>query len=326
MKFEYNLNASREYIRDNQGHKVPKNPYLWRYRSRTKKRHDLRHATFIIPVKLESPDRIRNFITLITFLIENFDVNIYVKEVDTISKVEKCLPIIKDTLGLQWETSPWDRLPRFRHDFECSEDSLFHRQKVLNEMLDNCTTEIVVNYDVDAILPIESYLSAYQGIMDGVFDVVYPYGDGMYQKQVTITTEESRKWIIDLIEENKECTTEKHIKFLDDRSKLHTSDFGWIQFFRRSTYIEGGMENENFKAYAPEDKERYYRYTTLGYTVGRIENYVYHLEHSRGENSWFTNPYMQDNLDEWEKIQKMDKKELLDYYSRQDYLKKYAGI
>ena len=32
---------------------------------------------------------------------------------------------------------------------------------------------------------------------------------------------------------------------------------------------EGGMENENFKAYAPEDKERFYRFTTLGYSVGR---------------------------------------------------------
>ena len=47
------------------------------------------------------------------------------------------------------------------------------------------------------------------------------------------------------------------------------------------------MENENFKAYAPEDKERFYRFNTLGYSVGRINNYVYHLEHARGENSWF---------------------------------------
>ena len=85
------------------------------------------------------------------------------------------------------------------------------------------------------------------------------------------------------------------------------------------------MENENFKAYAPEDKERFYRFTTLDYNVGRIYDYVYHLEHVRGENSWFNNPHMTSNMQEWEKIQTMDKNQLLEYYSKQDYLKKYNG-
>jgi hypothetical protein len=86
------------------------------------------------------------------------------------------------------------------------------------------------------------------------------------------------------------------------------------------------MENENFRAYAPEDKERYFRFTTLGYKVGRIEDIVYHLEHARGENSWFSNPHMKSNLHEWEMISRMDKKQLMDYYSKQEYLEKYALI
>ena len=83
------------------------------------------------------------------------------------------------------------------------------------------------------------------------------------------------------------------------------------------------MENENFIAYAPEDKERFYRFTTLGYNVGRINDYVYHLEHSRGQNSWFTNPHMNNNNSIWDQIQRMNKDELKSYYSSQDYLKKY---
>ena len=86
------------------------------------------------------------------------------------------------------------------------------------------------------------------------------------------------------------------------------------------------MENENFRAYAPEDKERYFRFTTLGYKVGRVNDVVYHLEHARGENSWFSNPHMQDNMNEWDKISKMDKKSLMEYYSNQKYLKKYASV
>ena len=76
----------------------------------------------------------------------------------------------------------------------------------------------------------------------------------------------------------------------------------------------------------PEDKERFYRFTTLGYSVGRINDVVYHLEHQRGENSWFTNPHMESNMSEWEKIKTMNKKQLLHYYSEQEYLNKYARI
>ena len=96
-----------------------------------------------------------------------------------------------------------------------------------------------------------------------------------------------------------------------------------MQFYKKQSYIDSGMHNENFKAYAPEDKEIFHRFKTLDFKVGRIDNYVYHLEHSRGDNSWFSNPYMKSNMDEWEKIQTMDKQNLLEYYSQQEYLKKY---
>ena len=66
-----------------------------------------------------------------------------------------------------------------------------------------------------------------------------------------------------------------------------------------------------------------YRLKTLGYNIGRIYNYVYHLEHARGENSWFSNPHMKSNMSELEKIEKMNKESLLKYYSQQDYLRKY---
>jgi hypothetical protein len=149
--------------------------------------------------------------------------------------------------------------------------------------------------------------------MDGVHDVVYPYGQGMYQKQVAATDEVVSSFL-----------ETGDYKFLDKVSKDHTSDFGWAQFFKKQVYIDGGMENENFKAYAPEDKERFYRFKTLGYNVGRINDYVYHLEHARGENSWFSNPHMEDNQHEWSKLCSMNKQQLLEYYSQQDYLKKYG--
>ena len=39
--------------------------------------------TFLIPVKLESQDRVRNLTTVITYLASNYDAKIIVKECDT---------------------------------------------------------------------------------------------------------------------------------------------------------------------------------------------------------------------------------------------------
>ena len=270
---------------------------------------DLSQATFIIPVRIESPDRLRNVVTTTAFLMENFDTNIIIKEVDKEPVFQRdAIPLLEEILDFNiWEN--------FNYIFEKSDDELFHRQRILNEMIIESDTHIVVNYDADAILPKESYELAYKGIMDGVYDVVYPYGSGMYQKQVQATDVTVSSFL-----------ETGDYEFLNAVSKDHTSDFGWVQFFKRKSYIEGGMENENFKAYAPEDKERYYRFNMLGYSVGRIENYVYHLEHARGENSWFTNPHMEGNMAEWEKIKSMNKGSLLQYYSEQEYLNKYAGV
>ena len=275
----------------------------------TQMRIDLSQATFIIPVRIESPDRLRNVVTTTAFLMENFDTNIIIKEVDKEPVFQRdAIPLLEEILDFNiWQN--------FNYIFEKSDDPLFHRQRILNEMIMESDTEIVINYDADAILPKESYELAYKGIMDGVYDVVYPYGSGMYQKQVAATDLTVSKFL-----------ETGDYEFLNAVSKDHTSDFGWVQFFKRQVYIDGGMENENFKAYAPEDKERYYRFNMLGYSIGRIENYVYHLEHARGENSWFSNPHMDDNQMEWVKLSNMTKEQLLQYYSEQEYLKKYACL
>ena len=267
---------------------------------------DLKQSTFIIPIRIESPDRLRNVITTTAFLLENFDTNIIIKEVDSVSVFEKeALPILKNILEVDININ---------HIFEKSLDTSFHRQKVLNEMINETKTEIVVNYDCDVILPLESYKNAYELVLNNVYDIVYPYGQGMYQRQVIPSDE-----VVSYFLETSDYT------HLEKNSKIYTSDFGWVQFFNRQVYIDGGMENENFIAYAPEDKERFYRYTTLGYNVGRIDNVVYHLEHVRGENSWMHNPHMQNNNILWDKLQKMNKEQLKEYYSNQAYLKKYNG-
>ena len=269
-------------------------------------KHNLNHSTFIIPIRIESEDRLRNVITVLAFLLENFDTNIIVKEVDHESIFQKeAIPVLQNIL---------DDDIHINHIFEKSTNNLFHRQKILNEMIMEANTQIVVNYDCDVLLPINSIIKSYDLLYLKKCDIVYPYGSGMYQKQVNATDEIVSSFL-----------QTYDYEILDINSKIHTSDFGWVQFFDRQVYIDGGMENENFKAYSPEDKERFYRFDKLGYNIQRIEDFVYHLEHSRGDNSWFSNPYMKSNFEEWEKIQKMNKIELIEYYKTQQYLQRYKS-
>ena len=265
---------------------------------------DLKDATFIVPIRIESDDRLRNVITTLCFLLSNFDTNIIVHEVDKESIFNKdALPQIKEYLE--------NDISSLTHIFEQSDSPSFHRQRVLNDMLMKANTSVVVNYDCDILLPIESYVSAYNLLLSKESDVVYPYGYGDYQKQIFADDE----LVSDFL------NSDFDFEILEQKSKIYMSQYGFVQFFNRQVYIDGGMENENFVAYAPEDVERFYRFTTLGYNVSRVDSVVYHLEHKRTENSWFNNPYMQTNNGEWEKIQKMESKELKNYILNQNYYK-----
>lgn len=268
------------------------------------KKFDLSKATFIIPVRIESDDRLRNVITSVCFLLSNFDTNIIIKEVDKESRFAKeALPQISEFLD--------GNIKSINHQFVQSNSPSFHRQKILNDMVMDTKTEVVVNYDCDVILPVKSYVEAYKRIISKTSDVVYPYGNGEFQIQVFADDNIVTEFLVNDFD----------YSALRKKSKPYDAKYGFVQFFNRQVYIEGGLENENFVAYAPEDVERFYRYTTLGYNVSRISDVIYHLEHARTPNSWFNNPHMQSNQAEWEKIQRMDKETLREYITNQDYYK-----
>jgi len=269
------------------------------------KKIDLSNATFIVPIRLESDDRLRNVITSLCYILANFKTNVIVHEVDSESVfAESALPQITEFLD--------GDVGDLKHIFEQSDAPSFHRQRVLNDMIMMSTTKVVVNYDCDVLLPRETYQHAYEIINNDHADVIYPYGDGNWQYQVFADDELVTEFL----------TNDFNMKILNKKTKVYMSKYGFCQFFNRDIYIEGGLENENFVAYAPEDVERYHRFTTLGYRVGRVPDWVYHLEHARTPNSWVNNPHMQKNNAEWEKIQKMKPDELREYIDSQEYYQK----
>ena len=285
---------------------------------------DLKNTTFIIPLRIDTGDRLRNVILSTAYLLNHFDTNVMIKEVDSEHRFETfALPIIKrlvDTKNL---------IHIFENDTRT--DDAFHRTRVLNDMVMESKTDIVVNYDTDLILPIDSYVQSVK-MLEGEYDVVYPYRYGNHGERkvnlgFTIETQndmdrfEKGGWVSSFLESDYDC------KSFDDRYFYYQSEqgqgwaeYGMVQFFNRQVYIDGGLENEGFIAYAPEDIERHHRWKTLGYNIGRVDEHAYHLEHQRTQNSWFHNPFMQSNNQLWEQLKVLSKEQLIEYYKNQKYL------
>jgi hypothetical protein len=274
----------------------------------------LKEATFIIPLRIETEDRMRNIITTLVYLLRNFDTSVIVKEFDSVSTFERSvLPQIQQALTE-------DQLKNLVHIFEETDQYIFHRTRLLNDMTLMAKTPVVINYDSDIILPKHVYRQAVDLILNGYLNpefpdakpepikVVYPYGYGDYQRQVFFNDEQATNFI----------NSNFNFLALTD-TKVWDAKYGFCQFFDREEYIRLGMENENFISYGYEDDERYLRFNQLSH-VARIDDAVYHLEHKRTSNSWFNNPHIEENRKLFEYLSRMSPDKILEYYTNQTYM------
>ena len=272
--------------------------------------------SFLIPTKIESEDRLRNVCTVLAYLSKNFDADILIKEVDDAQNVKHFVfPLLYKKFGY---------IPdRIQYFYEKPKTEYFHKTKILNDLLQESKTTVVANYDTDVILPIGSIQAAYELINSNVSDAVYPYGVGPYQIAVKYSQQLfDENFNSTMVDDDISITLEKDVY-------ISSSTIGWCQFIRRSNYINSFMMNENFFAWGPEDCELHYRLLVMGNKVDRIQEYVYHLEHSRSQDSWFNNPKWQENMKLWEWIRTQDGDQLSKYYNNQEYIKERtsnAGI
>jgi len=258
--------------------------------------------TFLIPTRIETEDRLRNIISSVSYLLRHIPAKIIVKEVSNRPTFQfRAVPEIKKYANTN----------NLTYLYEENDDSLFCKSKVLNDLIVASDTKVVANYDADCILPISSYHQAYGAINDDHADVVYPYGCGIYQWKAEYNMNIYSDFVSSL-----------DTSVLDRNKTLSNSTIGWTQFINRQKYIDSYMMNENFVSWGCEDDEFYYRMSVLGNRIARIDNYVYHLEHSRTHNSWFSNPNFNNNWNLWNTIKTFDKEQLIRYYESQDYLKK----
>ena len=249
-------------------------------------------TTYIIPVRIEHPDRERNLRISVSYLLKNTNAKIIIKEADTSKKVPD---ILEDTMTNT----------RISYMFE-EESGLFHRTKYLNDMLEVVDTPITCNYDCDVILHPRCYESAEMMISSGDAHVVYPYPFSMQgQVKICLTKEKAEEIIQNPTPGSFEgCDSLGHAP----------SRYGHCVFVNTDVYKQAGGENEEFISWGPEDEERALSFKKLGLIIGRLNGVpVYHIEHFRGDDSSKDNPEYLKNSILFEKIEKMSEAELKDY-------------
>ena len=235
---------------------------------------------FLIPISLECPERKRNLLYQLRHLL-SFDAAVYLYECDVIQKVP-------DVIG--------DLIDKIQYKF--IESSVFHRTQLLNQMVVAVNEfSIIVLHDVDVFINKQQSIDAAVKISSGALDFCYPYT--VWNKMHLADHQPGRLW-----DESFEIINRSH----------RLSPGGSI-FCRRASFIGAGMENENFVGWGYEDVERFWRWTILGYKIGRIDGDLYHAEHPRprGGSSSPGNPHCKQNKLEVEKIKRMSRPNLEQY-------------
>lgn len=242
------------------------------------RRIDLKDTCFMIPVAYDHKDRKENLDLCVSVINEYFDTNILVYE-----------------QGYKRE---------FESDNLDSYGGKFHRTKMLNEMAKATQVEYLLNWDADVIIPPLQILETVNKLRSGS-DMVYPYEWAFARVP--------RAWY-SRIKDGKDIGVVGDTKFSGMESNAAVSVGGAVGF-KKSSFISGGMENENFISYGAEDIERKVRFERLGYKIERTLGPLYHINHFVGKNSSPRHADFNANNAEFDKVNAMSQEELRQYVS-----------
>jgi SAM-dependent methyltransferase len=105
---------------------------------------------------------------------------------------------------------------------------------------------------------------------------------------------------------------------------LDHNSVGGAVLWNKESFIDAGMENENFISFGPEDCERHDRAKILGFQIRRVRGSLFHMNHWVGPDSTPSNPYFRHNNEEIEKIRRMDQRALREYIDTWSWRHQYT--
>ncbi len=251
------------------------------------KRIEATDVCFTIPVFNDHPDRLENLALCINMLKKNFNCSIIVMEQylsDHRNEEEKDVEFLFSNMYLGFK-NPY-----------------FHRTKMLNDMAKyaykklNCN--IIFNWDADVFIPPLQILESIQALRSNKADMSFPYNWAFARMP--------RKTWFETIRNHEDIGMVKSTQFNGMTVGHDVRSVGGAVGFRYDAFVNGGMENENFISYGPEDVERVSRFEKLGFKIHRtVGPNLYHMNHWCGPNSDRSHAHFVSNQKEVERIQKM---------------------
>lgn len=244
---------------------------------------DLSDVTFLVPLRIDSGERLRNVITTTSWLLEHLNTNVIVGVAD----VAGVQPLLDARVRVvQIDDDP--RLP-------------FHATRVFNDLSRHVTTPLFVHYDTDVIIPAEQFHAAAEMIRSDEYDVVHPY----------------ETWVSVPSEEIPTLLASRDVARAPAGFPRSLGDpLGGCVMRSMSNFISAGMDNEHFIGWSPEDKERIHRARMLGSRISRVPGPLFHLEHPRPTPQPQRDPYWQAGQAEFDHIKQLSTNELMDEISQ----------
>lgn len=254
-------------------------------------RLDLTDTTFMIPVKIDSEDRILNLNIVTMYLRTYFDTNIIIAEQGAHSRIPD---LIGQTL--------------YNTYIFCKDPTEgFHKSLLINSMIKQSTTPIVVMHDSDVLCYVDQYVEAVNLLRQNKVDFVYPFNGHVSNIKKNFIPQ-----ILDTM----------RIDFLQQKTS-NTKDLapGGCVMYNRSKFIQAGMMNEHFVSYGPEDAEQLLRQMRLGYKFTRTSRILFHLDHVKTNHSTDNHRFRNQNWAEYNRIKNMNPANLRQYIATWSWTK-----
>lgn len=225
---------------------------------------DLQDTTFVIPLRMDSIERLENIFVLKQFLNSFFITSILILEAD------------KEKNGFIENLFP----DRSAYIFIEDTDPVFYRTKYLNLLSQRVTTEYIAVWDSDVIVHPHQIALSVSRLRENTHDFVFPYDGNFLDTGAAHRIEFLKSRNLDYLLSN-----------MDTMSLPYTNTACGGGFVARlSDYLQCGGENENFYGWGQEDGERVKRWQILGKHIVRVKGPMFHLYHPRGTNSKYLSP------------------------------------
>ncbi len=173
-------------------------------------------------------------------------------------------------------------------------DDDYNKMTCTNEIFDESQGQYLAIWDVDVIFP-RSAIDKSLELLENGADVVYPYNGNFYN------------------------VPKKHFDMLEsgriemDKCELwNENSYGGCVMFKRGVFEAGGKGNTKFIGWGFEDDEIFVRFSKLGYKIIRLDNPLFHMEHTRTSNLDGKSKYYLNNKEIYDNIRAMSREEILE--------------